>query len=79
MAAELTPRPGGRTALLAASPECAKYTSDPTLFVSRQLASDTRAEYSIDMALSAPGRATEPDRDELRRSMNGQTTTYRLK
>merc|ERR1719453_2548527 len=54
MTAELVFRPGGKPAVLAGEELCKNFTTDPQAFVSRQLASPSRAEYSIDMALYGP-------------------------
>jgi hypothetical protein len=54
MTLELANRPGGKPAALAAAATCSEYTSDPQMFVSRQLASPTRAEYALDMAMYGP-------------------------
>jgi hypothetical protein len=61
MTAELAGRPGGKPATLASSTECEAYTSNPQAFVSRQLASPSRAEYSIDMGMYGP--ILTPDAD----------------
>merc|ERR1719487_2672935 len=67
MTAELTGRPGGKHAVLRAprgfSEEelCKNFTTNPQAFVSRQLASPTRAEYSIDMAMYGPVLTTGAD------------------
>jgi hypothetical protein len=54
MTMELANRPGGKPAVLADTAGCVAYTSDPQAFVSRQLASPTRAEYTLDISLYGP-------------------------
>jgi hypothetical protein len=54
MTSEIKNRPGGKPAILASTAECMEYTTNPQAMVSRQLASPTRAEYSIDMGMYGP-------------------------
>jgi hypothetical protein len=61
MTAELVFRPGGKPAVLAGEELCKNFTTNPQAFVSRQLASPTRAEYSIDMAMYGPMLAPGAD------------------
>jgi hypothetical protein len=58
MTAELASRPGGKTALLSSSADCLTHTTNPQAFISRQLASPTRAEYIIDTGLYGPALTT---------------------